>query len=120
MLVIGAGPIGLLAALLGMQRGLEVHVLDRAESGPKPEIVRALGATYHTGTVKSVGFEPDVLVECTCVGQVIQDSIQGTGVRWHRLSHGCRDRWSCGRSRGAAAVLKNNVVVGSVNANRRH
>ena len=27
--VTGAGPIGLLAALLGMQRGLEVHVLDR-------------------------------------------------------------------------------------------
>jgi glucose 1-dehydrogenase len=29
-LVTGAGPIGLLAALLGVQRGLEVHVLDRA------------------------------------------------------------------------------------------
>jgi threonine dehydrogenase-like Zn-dependent dehydrogenase len=29
VLVTGAGPIGLLAALLGVQRGLEVHVLDR-------------------------------------------------------------------------------------------
>jgi 2-polyprenyl-6-methoxyphenol hydroxylase-like FAD-dependent oxidoreductase len=28
VLVTGAGPIGLLAALLGVQRGLEVHVLD--------------------------------------------------------------------------------------------
>jgi 2-polyprenyl-6-methoxyphenol hydroxylase-like FAD-dependent oxidoreductase len=35
VLVTGAGPIGLLAALLGIQRGLEVHVLDRVESGPK-------------------------------------------------------------------------------------
>ena len=29
LLVTGAGPIGLLAALMGAQRGLEVHVLDR-------------------------------------------------------------------------------------------
>ena len=48
VLVTGAGPIGLLAALVGKQRGLEVHVLDRAESGAKPDLVRALGATYHT------------------------------------------------------------------------
>src|SRR5881409_1847872 len=46
-LVTGAGPIGLLAALLGRQRGLDVHVLDRVESGPKPALVRALGASYH-------------------------------------------------------------------------
>ena len=47
VLVTGAGPIGLLAALLGSQRQLEVHVLDRVESGLKPELVRDLGATYH-------------------------------------------------------------------------
>ena len=28
LLVTGAGPIGLLAALMGQQRGLDVHVLD--------------------------------------------------------------------------------------------
>ena len=32
VLVTGAGPIGLLAALLGKQRGLDVHVLDRVQS----------------------------------------------------------------------------------------
>ena len=79
VLVTGAGPIGLLAALLGKQRGLEIHVLDRAESGPKPELVRDLGATYHTGSVANIGFEPDVIVECTGVGQVIADSIQAIG-----------------------------------------
>ena len=52
VLVTGAGPIGLLAALIGKQSGLEVHVLDRIESGAKPEIVRALGATYHSGSIK--------------------------------------------------------------------
>ena len=42
--VTGAGPIGLLAALLGVQRGLEVHVIDQMETGLKPDLVRALGA----------------------------------------------------------------------------
>ena len=48
VLVTGAGPIGLLAALIGKQHALEIHVLDRVESGPKPDLVQALGATYHT------------------------------------------------------------------------
>src|SRR6185436_5356734 len=65
VLVTGAGPIGLLAALIGKQHGLDVHVLDRVDSGPKPELVRALGATYHTGSVADIGFEPDVVIECT-------------------------------------------------------
>ena len=48
VLVTGAGPIGLLAALLARQRGFEVHVLDRVTDGPKPALVRDLGATYHS------------------------------------------------------------------------
>ena len=31
--IVGAGPIGLLAALLGVQRGLEVHVIDQMTTG---------------------------------------------------------------------------------------
>ena len=68
VLVTGAGPIGLLAALLGKQRGLDVHVLDRVQTGSKPELVRQLGATYHSGPVAEIGFEPDIIVECTGVG----------------------------------------------------
>ena len=79
VLVTGAGPIGLLAALIGVQHGLEVHVLDRAESGPKPALVQALGAKYHTGTAATVGFEPDIIVECTGVGSVVTDAIQAVG-----------------------------------------
>jgi glucose 1-dehydrogenase len=125
VLVTGAGPIGLLAALVAKQRGIEeVHVLDRAESGPKPELVRALGATYHTGKVGDVGFEPDVIIECTGVGQVIRDAVQGLGAGGIVCLTGVG---SGGSTSGppiadvaAAAVLKNNVVVGSVNANKRH
>jgi len=124
VLVTGAGPIGLLAALVAKQHGLEVHVLDRAESGVKPDLVRSLGATYHTGTVATIGFEPDVIVECTGVGQVINDAVRGiapggvvclTGVGTGGTAVG-----SAVADAAAAAVLKNNVIVGSVNANKRH
>jgi threonine dehydrogenase-like Zn-dependent dehydrogenase len=125
VLVTGAGPIGLLAALVAKQRGIEeVHVLDRAESGPKPDLVRALGATYHTGTVADVGFEPDVIIECTGNGQVIRDAVRGLGAG----GIVCLTGVGAGGSTvgppvadvAAAAVLKNNVIVGSVNANKRH
>ena len=124
VLVTGAGPIGLLAALVGRLQGLEIHVLDRVESGTKPDLVRALGATYHTGTIAGLGFEPDVIIECTGVGQVISDAIRGiaaggvvcltgVGTGGSTIGPGAADM-------GAAVVLKNNVVVGSVNANKRH
>jgi threonine dehydrogenase-like Zn-dependent dehydrogenase len=124
VLVTGAGPIGLLAAMLGKQRGLDIHVLDRAESGTKPDLVRDLGATYHAGTVASVGFEPDVIVECTGVGQVITDSIRFIGaggvVCLTGVGSGGAPSGLPAADIGAAAVLKNNVIVGSVNANKRH
>ena len=123
-LVTGAGPIGLLAALVARQHGLDVHVLDRAESGPKPRLVRGLGATYHTGTVGSVGFEPDVIVECTGAGQVIADSIQaiapGGVVCLTGVGSGGRTVGLTTADVASCIVLRNNVVVGSVNANKRH
>jgi threonine dehydrogenase-like Zn-dependent dehydrogenase len=124
VLITGAGPIGLLAALLGKQRGLDVHVLDRVDSGPKPELVRSLGASYHTGTVADVGFEPDVIVECTGVGQVISDSIRFIGaggiVCLTGVGAGGSTTGPATADLAAGAVLRNNVVVGSVNANKRH
>jgi threonine dehydrogenase-like Zn-dependent dehydrogenase len=123
-LVTGAGPIGLLAALLGRQHGLEVHVLDRAESGPKPELVRALGATYHSGTIADVGVEPDVVIECTGAGQLIRDALQAIGAGGVVCLTGVG---SGGPASGfntadvaAELVLQNIVVLGTVNANRRH
>jgi glucose 1-dehydrogenase len=124
VLVTGAGPIGLLAALLGKQRGLDVHVLDRVESGPKPELVRALGATYHSGSVAGVGFAPDVIVECTGVGQVIADSLAAVGaggvVCLTGVGSGGRTVGHATADVAASMVLGNVVVVGSVNANKRH
>jgi glucose 1-dehydrogenase len=125
VLVTGAGPIGLLAALIGKQHGLEVHVLDRVESGAKPHLVRSLGATYHTGTIAELGFDPDVIVECTGAGEVITQALSGIAaggvVCLTGVGTGGRAISGPGMADlAAAAVLKNNVVVGTVNANKRH
>ncbi len=124
VLVTGAGPIGLLAALSVKLFGLEVHVLDRVETGPKPDLVRALGATYHSGSVADLTFEPDAIIECTGVGQVISESIQKIAangiVCLTGVGHGGIMTGAAIADVAAAAVLRNNVIVGSVNANKRH
>jgi len=79
VVVTGAGPIGLLAACAARLHGKKVHVLDRMESGLKPQLVRDLGATYHSGSILELDFAPDVIVECTGVGQVIADAFQHVG-----------------------------------------
>ena len=124
ILVTGAGPIGLLAALIAKQHGMEVHVLDRAQAGVKPELVRALEATYHPGKVADVGFAPDVIVECTGVSQVISDSINALGpggiVCLTGVGSGGPSGGTPTADIAARAVLQNNVVIGTVNANKRH
>lgn len=79
LLVTGAGPVGLLAALIGAQRGLDVHVFDRVIDGPKPRLVRDLGATYHAGELSDAdGLAPDIVMECTGAAPVIVDAISWT------------------------------------------
>ena len=123
-LVTGAGPIGLLAALLGAQRGYDVHVLDRVTEGPKPDLVRALGATYHANGLAGLGDPPDIVVECTGAGSLILEVLHlvepsgivcltGVSSRGRTLPV---DLQSLNRE----LVLENNVVFGTVNANRRH
>jgi threonine dehydrogenase-like Zn-dependent dehydrogenase len=123
VLVTGAGPIGLLAALLAVQRGYEVHVVDRVTDGPKPDLVRRLGATYHSGAAAEAG-EVDIVVEATGAGQVVLDVMGGTA----RNGIVCLTGVSpAGRTidfdvgdMNRSMVLENDVVFGSVNANRRH
>ena len=124
VLVTGAGPIGMLAALIGVQHGLDVHVLDQVTEGAKPQLVHDLGATYHSGAVADVGFQPDVVIECTGVGPVIVDSIHNVGsggvVCLTGVGSGGRQSGLATADVAKEVVLQNNVVLGSVNANRRH
>ncbi len=124
VLVTGAGPIGMLAALIGIQHGLDVHVLDQVTEGAKPQLVEDLGATYHAGAIGALGFEPDVVIECTGVGPVIVDSIRKIGaggvVCLTGVGSGGPPSGLSPADMAKEVVLQNNVVVGSVNANRRH
>ncbi len=122
--VTGAGPIGLLAAMIGVQRGLEVHVIDQMTDGPKPDLVRRLGAHYHTGPVAEACDKPDAIIECTGVSSLVLDAIEHVGPGGVVCLTGVS---AAGRAievdEGALnrlMVLANETVVGSVNANRRH
>ncbi|WP_432994143.1 glucose 1-dehydrogenase [Dactylosporangium sp. CA-233914] len=126
VLVTGAGPIGLLAALLGVQRGLDVHVLNRTSGGPKARAAAALGATYHSDPVADVAqrLRPDVVIEATGAASVVFDAIAGSGAYGVVCLTGVS---SAGRTisvdvgqANRSMVLENDVVVGSVNANPRH
>lgn len=126
VLITGAGPIGLLAAMIGAARGLDVHVLDRVKDGPKPQLVKDLGGTYHTDPVDKVidKIEPDVIIEGTGASPVIKAALGNpkpyaitvlTGI-----SDPGEDQTVDLGAINRMAVLGNAAVVGSVNANLRH
>jgi glucose 1-dehydrogenase len=124
VLITGAGPVGLLAALFGMQRGLEVHVFDQVESGAKPDLVRELGARYHTGSLAELSIRPDIVLECTGASSLISDALSRTGpggiVCLTGISTGGRNIDLDLGLLNRTIVLENDTVFGSVNANRRH
>ncbi|HEY1752396.1 MAG TPA: glucose 1-dehydrogenase [Caulobacteraceae bacterium] len=125
VLVTGAGPVGLLAAMLARQKGYETHVLDRNDTGPKPGLVRDLGATFHGGDLKAVDdLEPMVVVECTGADEVVKAVMDRSGhdavVCLAGVSSGGRPLPFDIGSFNRRAVLRNDVVFGSVNANRGH
>ncbi|MGH8980346.1 MAG: glucose 1-dehydrogenase [Acidimicrobiales bacterium] len=122
--VTGAGPIGLLAALIGIQRGIDVHVIDQMTAGKKPDLVRALGAEYHTGTIADACDAPDIVIECTGVSALVLDAMQHVGpggvVCLTGVSSGGREISVDEGALNRSMVLANEAVVGSVNANKRH
>ena len=124
VLVVGAGPIGLLAALIGVQRNLDVHVLDRVTDGPKPALVADLGATYHSGSIDDLGLRPDIVVECTGVGTLVKQAAHAVAPGGIVCLTGVGSPTTTSSESVSAlatdAVLNNLVVFGSVNANRRH
>jgi threonine dehydrogenase-like Zn-dependent dehydrogenase len=120
-LVLGAGPIGLLAALLGVQRGLDVHVVDQVAHGPKPRQARGIGATYHSSTATLRGAF-DAVVECT--GALVAEAVERTA------AGGAACLVAAGNARSAGTVgladlarqliSRNRTVLGTVNSHRTH
>ncbi len=124
VLICGAGPIGLLAALLGVQQGHDVHVVDQVTDGPKPGLVVGLGAAYHSRPVAAMAATADVIIECTGAPPVVVDVLGNTGpdaiICLTGVSSGGRTLPFDAGEVNREMVLGNAVVFGSVNANRRH
>lgn len=125
VLVAGAGPIGLLAAMMGKQYGYEVHVIDQVERGLKPNLVRELGASYHPSIESALDTceKFELMFECTGVVPVIiklMNCISRNGILCLTgVSTGSRTCFNIGQL-NREIVLENEVIFGSVNANRRH
>ena len=129
VLIVGAGPVGLLGAMVFRAQGIETHVFSReAEDGARADLVRTCGANY-----VSAGRTPldhlserigkiDVVFEAVGVPEVAFGALPAlaangvlilTGVPAERgpvsadLSRWMRD-----------IVLKNQVIFGTVNASR--
>lgn len=123
-LIIGAGPIGLLATLFATQRGYAVHVVDQVTEGPKPSLVRALGATYHDGKIEDLDIQPSVVIECTGAGELAfaaAAKIAPAGVICLAgISSGLHSMPLNLNQVNARVVLENVAIFGTVNASRRN
>ena len=124
MLVTGAGPVGLLAALVGAQRGLHVHVLDHHKSEKKQRLVQQLGGTYHAERLSDVKIKPDVVMECSGAPSIIRDLLGSTAASGIVCLVGVTEPGhALDVDIGAVnrtMVLENDTVFGTVNANRLH
>ena len=129
--VLGAGQIGLLAAMMLRLRGLEVYTLaTKPAPHLKAEIVTAYGATYVSTSetsvadlAKAVG-KPDFIFEATgnaeaCFRAMEVLAINGALI-WTSITGGAHAVSLDAAKINLEWVLGNKLLVGSVNGNRRH
>ena len=87
--------------------------------------MRDLGGTWHHGDIADLaGLEPDIVLECTGAPAVVLAVMQTSGrngvVCLTGLSSGGRTLDLDAGGLNRSMVLENDVVFGSVNANRAH
>lgn len=129
-LVTGAGPVGLLGALLLRLRGYEVWVLDRVpQDSPKGKIAAAAGARYIDDSkspleqaVGDVRF--DLAVEASGYAPLLfraANLLARSGVLvLTGVTGGHHDIQVDANVLNSELVLENEVIVGSVNAAKSH
>jgi threonine dehydrogenase-like Zn-dependent dehydrogenase len=126
VLVTGAGPIGLIAAMMGVQRGLDVHVLGHSDDAQRRDLVYSLGATWHVGGLETFdgSLKPDILMECSGAPDVVRDVLGRTApggiVCLVGVTSPGHDFDIDVGELNRTMVLDNDTVFGTVNANRRH
>jgi threonine dehydrogenase-like Zn-dependent dehydrogenase len=130
-LVLGAGPIGLLAAAVMRVRGVTTIVIGREDPDDvRAQVARRLGARYMQvadrtlhDVVRETG-EPDLAIEATGSSQVVFDAMQILGrngvLCLVSVTNGDRRQPEPTDAINQRVVLGNQVVFGSVNAHARH
>ncbi len=129
--VLGAGPIGLLAGMLLSLEGLEVHIYDATEHGLKRDLAEATGASYIWAGEHQLGHElaaeigpVDIMLEATGFSPLAFDAMDMVApngiVCLTGVSGGARKLEVSVDHLNLEMVLSNKVVFGTVNANRRH
>ena len=132
-LVLGAGTIGLFAALVLRNLGLEVTVVGREDPDVpslRLELLRAIGARYLSSVRSPILELPrrlgnlDLILEATGSSQVVFDAMQVLGTNGvlclMGITGGTRTISIPADRINLEMVLGNKVVFGSVNANRRY
>lgn len=130
-LVLGGGPIGLLAAAVLRARGLDTHVVGREpETDNRAQLAKKMGATYHSVAnqtlfdVKKEMPPIDIAIEATGVASVAFDGMQMLGrngvLCLLSVTGGSKTAEQPIEKINQQLVLGNQVVFGSVNANPRH
>jgi threonine dehydrogenase-like Zn-dependent dehydrogenase len=124
VLIIGAGPIGLLAAMLARQRGLQCHVADTLLSSRRSRILAQMGVTPHPTAASGLATQPDIVIEASGNPGAIEEVIAAYLPNSVTVLLGVCHRRTAPTADFAAInddlVLTNRVVFGSVNANTRH
>jgi glucose 1-dehydrogenase len=126
-LVLGAGPVGLLATAILRLRGLEVHtVATRSEESLKARLVEQTGAKYIDSKKVPVGAlegRYDMVFEVTgntSVALEAQDLTSANGiVSYLGIYRQGRSTYDAGKA-FTNLVLGNRVIFGSVNANKAY
>ena len=128
-LVLGAGPVGILAAMVFQAQGIETHVFSReAEDGARADLVRACGADYVSADrtpldrlSDRIG-KMDVIFEAVGVPKVAFGALDALAANGVLILSGVpaeRDAVPADLSRWMREiVLKNQVIFGTVNASR--
>jgi threonine dehydrogenase-like Zn-dependent dehydrogenase len=130
-LVLGAGPVGLLATAVLRARGLDAHVIAREPEGDlRARLVRKLGATYHQVAEQTffdvaAGMPPiDLAIEATGAASVVFGAMQILGrngvLCLLSVTSGNKTAEQPIDKINQRIVLGNQIVFGSVNANPRH
>src|SRR5262245_29609606 len=128
-LILGAGPVGLLGAMVFQAQGIETHVFSREdEDGPRADLVRACGANYVSASrtpldrlSERIG-KIDVVFEAVGVPEVAFGALATLAANGVLILSGApaeRGPVSADLSRWMRdMVLKNQVIFGTVNASR--